>query len=309
MWSHPGDAGERRPAARRLRLHDRRARQRPARLGPVRRRAASPSCRGSSTPSSRPWATRRSGPRTRPPARRSSSRAREPDLAGRHVVISAGGTRRADRPGPVHRQPLDRQDGRRPRRRPRWTAARGSRSSSPPTSAVALAGRCAGRPRRDDRPDAGRGPLDPRRRRRDALIMAAAVADFRPRRPATKKLSRDEGLTHRARADRGHPRRRIGRRPGTGARRPRPILVGFAAETGSLERAAEKLRRKGVDLLVANDVAEAGSGFGTDTNRVTILAADGPRAGAAAALEAGGRRPDPRPGRRRAGRSRRLDAD
>ena len=59
--------------------------------------------------------------------------------------------------------------------------------------------------------------------------------------------------------------------------RPRPVLVGFAAETGSLERADEKLRRKGLDLLVANDVAEAGSGFGTDTNRVSILAADGSR--------------------------------
>ena len=56
---------------------------------------------------------------------------------------------------------------------------------------------------------------------------------------------------------------------------PRPFLVGFAAETGSLDRAADKLRRKGIDLLVANDVAEPGSGFGTDTNRVTILAADG----------------------------------
>jgi phosphopantothenoylcysteine decarboxylase/phosphopantothenate--cysteine ligase len=53
------------------------------------------------------------------------------------------------------------------------------------------------------------------------------------------------------------------------------VLVGFAAETGSLDRAADKLRRKGVDLLVANDVSEAGSGFGTDTNRVTILAAEG----------------------------------
>jgi len=59
--------------------------------------------------------------------------------------------------------------------------------------------------------------------------------------------------------------------------RPRPVLVGFAAETGSLDRAADKLTRKGVDLLVANDVSEAGSGFGTDTNRVTILAADGSR--------------------------------
>jgi phosphopantothenoylcysteine decarboxylase/phosphopantothenate--cysteine ligase len=58
---------------------------------------------------------------------------------------------------------------------------------------------------------------------------------------------------------------------------PRPILVGFAAETGSLDRAADKLRRKGVDLIVANDVSEPGSGFGTDTNKVTILDADGGR--------------------------------
>jgi len=58
---------------------------------------------------------------------------------------------------------------------------------------------------------------------------------------------------------------------------PRPYLMGFAAETGSLDRAQDKLRRKGVDLLVANDVAEAGSGFGTETNRVTILSSDGER--------------------------------
>ena len=74
---------------------------------------------------------------------------------------------------------------------------------------------------------------------------------------------------------------------------PRPILVGFAAETGSLDRAADKLRRKGVDLLVANDVAEPGSGFGTDTNRVEILVRGGRPRRAAAAPEAGGRGPHP----------------
>ena len=52
-------------------------------------------------------------------------------------------------------------------------------------------------------------------------------------------------------------------------------MVGFAAETGSLERARDKATRKGVDLLVANDVAEAGSGFGTDTNRVTLIVPGG----------------------------------
>jgi phosphopantothenoylcysteine decarboxylase/phosphopantothenate--cysteine ligase len=55
-----------------------------------------------------------------------------------------------------------------------------------------------------------------------------------------------------------------------------PVVVGFAAETEDVERhAAEKLRQKGCDLIVANDVSEAGSGFGTDTNRVVLLARDG----------------------------------
>jgi phosphopantothenoylcysteine decarboxylase/phosphopantothenate--cysteine ligase len=53
------------------------------------------------------------------------------------------------------------------------------------------------------------------------------------------------------------------------------VLVGFAAETGGMDRAAAKLRAKRVDLLVANDVADPGSGFGTPTNRVTLFAADG----------------------------------
>ena len=108
----------------------------------------------------------------------------------------------------------------------------------------------------------------------DALIMAAAVADFRPRRSASTKLSRAEGLTLELEPteDILAGVSELFSEPQGG---PRPILVGFAAETGSLDRAPEKLRRKGLDLLVANDVAEAGSGFGTDTNRVTILDADG----------------------------------
>jgi len=110
----------------------------------------------------------------------------------------------------------------------------------------------------------------------DVLIMAAAVADFRPRAVATTKLGRGTGLTleleptedilaEASAAARAGPTR-------TSGPVERTILVGFAAETGSLERAPEKAARKGVDLLVANDVAEPGSGFGTDTNRVTIIA-------------------------------------
>jgi phosphopantothenoylcysteine decarboxylase/phosphopantothenate--cysteine ligase len=110
----------------------------------------------------------------------------------------------------------------------------------------------------------------------DALVMAAAVADFRPRRAATRKLTREEGLTIELEPTEDVLAGAAAVVRASGTRQPRTILVGFAAETGSLERAAEKLRRKGVDLLVANDVAEPGSGFGTDTNRVTILAPDAP---------------------------------
>ena len=90
---------------------------------------------------------------------------------------------------------------------------------------------------------------------------------------------------------------------------PRPFLVGFAAETGSLDRAADKLRRKGIDLLVANDVAEPGSGFGTDTNRVTILDADGSRDELPLMPKRAVADEHPRPRRACAGRPRRRSAD
>ena len=108
----------------------------------------------------------------------------------------------------------------------------------------------------------------------DVLVMAAAVADFRPRHTAGTKLVRGGPLTLEL-----EPTEDILAEVGAlaGGLDPRPVIVGFAAETGSLDRAPEKLRRKGADLLVANDVAEPGSGFGTDTNRVVILGADGAR--------------------------------
>ena len=121
----------------------------------------------------------------------------------------------------------------------------------------------------------------------DALVMAAAVADFRPSAAADRKIQRtDGGLTLELVAN-PDLLAEIGRfvrgldDTGASTRRPlapRPILVGFAAETGSLARAAGKLARKRVDLIVANDVAEEGSGFGTPTNRVTLVASDGTEA-------------------------------
>ena len=113
-------------------------------------------------------------------------------------------------------------------------------------------------------------------RRVDALVMSAAVADFSPARPSPVKVHRGEGLTLELEST-PDLIAEIGRTVREGPVDRAPVLVGFAAETGSLDRAAEKLRSKGVDLLVANDVAEAGSGFGTDTNRVAILDAGGTR--------------------------------
>ncbi len=102
----------------------------------------------------------------------------------------------------------------------------------------------------------------------DALVMAAAVADFRPSAPADRKLPRtDEGLTLELTAN-PDLIAELGRlvrglddagAPSGPPLQPRPVLVAFAAETGSLDRAAGKLARKRVDLLVANDV---GRGFG-----------------------------------------------
>ncbi len=106
----------------------------------------------------------------------------------------------------------------------------------------------------------------------DALVMAAAVADFRPASAAPLKLPRAEGLqlTLEPTADILAEAAAQARASGAGPA-GRPVIVGFAAETGSLARAPEKAARKGVDLLVANDVSEPGSGFGTETNRVTIV--------------------------------------
>jgi phosphopantothenoylcysteine decarboxylase/phosphopantothenate--cysteine ligase len=109
----------------------------------------------------------------------------------------------------------------------------------------------------------------------DALVMAAAVADFRPRTQSTTKIARaGSGLTLEL-----EPTQDILAEAVTTARAKagrQPVIVGFAAETGSLERAAAKAARKGVDLMVANDIAQEGSGFGADTNKVTIIEPNGP---------------------------------
>ena len=95
--------------------------------------------------------------------------------------------------------------------------------------------------------------------------MAAAVADFRPAPPPTKDQEGRRRPRDRARAHRRHPRR------ARGPQAPGQTVVGFAAETDDARaNAADKLARKGADLIVANDVSAPGVGFEHDTNEVVI---------------------------------------
>jgi phosphopantothenoylcysteine decarboxylase/phosphopantothenate--cysteine ligase len=105
----------------------------------------------------------------------------------------------------------------------------------------------------------------------DVVIMAAAVADFRPKVAADTKLHKVDGLPELVLEATPDILAELGR-----TRRPDQVLVGFAAETDQVtERAGAKLVAKGVDLMVANDVSAPGVGFDHDTNEVTIFGADG----------------------------------
>ncbi len=105
----------------------------------------------------------------------------------------------------------------------------------------------------------------------DALVMAAAVADFRPKQVAENKLKKRDGI----------PQVELEAAPdvlpavsGMGPERPR-VVIGFAAESRDLLQNAEaKLKSKKLDMIVANDISAPDSGFGVDTNRVTLLFPD-----------------------------------
>jgi phosphopantothenoylcysteine decarboxylase/phosphopantothenate--cysteine ligase len=105
----------------------------------------------------------------------------------------------------------------------------------------------------------------------DVVIMAAAVADFRPKVFATQKIKKAEGVPDIVLEPTTDILAALG-----AAKRPDQIVVGFAAETERVqENAAAKLSAKRVDLIVANDVSEADAGFEVDTNRALLLGVDG----------------------------------
>jgi phosphopantothenoylcysteine decarboxylase / phosphopantothenate---cysteine ligase len=108
----------------------------------------------------------------------------------------------------------------------------------------------------------------------DALIMAAAVADFRPKNVADSKIKKKEGIPQielEATPD------ILGMVAGLGSGKKRPkVVVGFAAESRDLlKNATIKLQSKKLDIIAANDISATDAGFSVDTNRVTLLYADG----------------------------------
>lgn len=104
----------------------------------------------------------------------------------------------------------------------------------------------------------------------NAVVMAAAVADFRPERAAPGKLKKEAGP----------PDLRLVPTPDIltelGTAKEERVLVGFAAETGDLEAAGRaKLEAKNLDLIVVNEVGREGTGFGAETNHAAILSTHG----------------------------------
>ncbi|MFH9074907.1 bifunctional phosphopantothenoylcysteine decarboxylase/phosphopantothenate--cysteine ligase CoaBC [Streptomyces alboflavus] len=193
----------------------------------------------------------------------------EQDLAGRHVVVSAGGTR----------EPLDpvrflgnRSSGKQGYALARSAAARGARVT------LLAANTALPDPAGVDIVPVGtavqlREAVLKAAADADAVVMAAAVADFRPETYATGKIKKKDGEAP--------PSITLVRNPDILAEiageRPRPgqVVVGFAAETDDvLANGRAKLARKGCDLLVVNEVGERKT-FGSEQNEAIVLGADG----------------------------------
>ena len=105
----------------------------------------------------------------------------------------------------------------------------------------------------------------------DAVVMAAAVADFRPKEAVDIKLKKDDGMPDLVLEPTPDIVSEIAR-----TRPPGCVVVAFAAETTDVEAAGRaKLARKGADLVVANEVGRAGTGFGSATNHAAIIDAAG----------------------------------
>jgi phosphopantothenoylcysteine decarboxylase / phosphopantothenate---cysteine ligase len=195
------------------------------------------------------------------------------DLAGRHVVVSAGGTR--EFLDPV-RFLGNRSSGRQGYALARAAVARGAEVTLVSAN-VALPDPAGAKVVRVESTAQMRDAVLGSARSADAVVMAAAPADFRPTTRAEHKIKKTDDhaaptidLVQNADILRGL----VGQREGS-----RPVVVGFAAETGDTEadvlaHARAKLARKSCDLLVLNDVS-GGKVFGSPDTEAVILASDG----------------------------------
>ncbi len=195
----------------------------------------------------------------------------ERDLTGRTVLVTAGGTRE-------HLDPVrylgNRSSGRQGHALARCAVARGARVRL--VTAAALPDVAGAETVRVSSAQSLRDAVLAAAPECDAVVMAAAVADYRPAQRLTTKRKKTDTFSVE-----------LVQNPDVlaelvAARRPGQVLVGFAAETGdeagdALEHGRRKLARKGCDLLVVNEVGEPGhpTGFETDANAATVLGADG----------------------------------
>ncbi|MCS6801294.1 MAG: bifunctional phosphopantothenoylcysteine decarboxylase/phosphopantothenate--cysteine ligase CoaBC [Chloroflexota bacterium] len=190
---------------------------------------------------------------------------RNGDLAGRHIVVTAGGTREPIDPV---RYLSNRSTGKQGYAIAEAARDRGARvtlvtsASLPPPPAVTVVA--------VERAEEMLEAVAAACRDADALIMAAAVADYRVAAPASEKIKKGaDRLTLE-----------LVKNPDILASvRGDFIRVGFAAETEQLlAHAEEKLRAKALDLIVANDVSAPDAGFAVDTNRVVLVSPEGAEA-------------------------------
>jgi len=191
-------------------------------------------------------------------------------LSGRTVVVTAGGTRE---PIDAVRVLTNRSSGRQGHAIAEVAARRGAKVVLVTASPLALDPAVA--------PLVDRRDVETAREMLDAVldvagdadvvVMAAAIADFRPAVRTESKLRRDDGVPAIALEATDDVLAAV-----VGARRVGQVVVGFAAETAdALARGREKLARKGCDLLVVNDVSSPGAGFDHETNEVVVLGDDG----------------------------------
>ncbi len=193
---------------------------------------------------------------------------REPllDLAGLVVLVTAGGTREPIDPV---RYIANRSSGRQGHAVAEVAAQRGatvvlvSASELPPPPGVTTV-------HVETAAELAEAVLE-RSGSADVVVMAAAVADFRPVAVSATKIHKRDGVPEIRLEPTLDVLAELGRR-----RQPGQVVVGFAAETGeALERGRAKLVAKGADLVVVNDVTMPGAGFGHETNAVTLLYASG----------------------------------